>query len=98
MDYLIVGVLQVFFSILKVFEIKWSYENKVIPLTILTLVLQLVWLLSTAIGVREVIAGDWTMGIVYAVCGGIGKIMAITLFQGNKYRKKVFDKVVGKKK
>ena len=54
MDYLIVAVLQIVFSILKVFEIKWSYENKVIPLTVLTLVIQLVWLLSTAIGIKEV--------------------------------------------
>lgn len=98
MDYLIVAVLQIIFSILKVFEIKWSYEDKIVPLTVLTLVLQLVWLLSTSIGIKEVINGNWTMGIVYAGCAGIGKIMAITMFQGNKYRKKVFDKVVGKKK
>ena len=37
------------------------------------------------------------MGIVYAGCAGIGKIMAITIFQGNKYRKKVFDNILGKK-
>lgn len=97
MDYLIVAILQIVFSILKVFEIKWSYENKVIPLTVLTLVLQLVWILSTAIGIKEVISGNWIMGIVYAGCAGIGKVMAITMFQGNKYRKKVFDNILGKK-
>ena len=96
MDYLIVAVLQIIFSILRVFEIKWSYENKILPLTLLTLVQQLVWLLSTAIGIKEVIQGNWAMGIVYASCAGVGKIMAITMFNGNKYRKKVFEKVLKK--
>lgn len=88
MDYFIVAVLQIIQSILKVFDIKYSYENKVVYLTIITIFMSTLWLIATTIGVNAVLSGDTIMMAVYVVSSGIGKIIAIRVFGNPRYRKK----------
>lgn len=98
MDYLIVAILQIAFSIMKVYDVKWSYENKTVQLTLLSLVMGAVWIISTAIGIGEVIKGNIYMIIVFVICSGIGKVIAIKVFEKVRYRPKVFEKVLKKDK
>jgi len=88
MDYFIVAILQIVQSILKVFDIKYSYENKVVGLTVITLVMSALWLIATTIGVSAVLSGDTTMMVVYIISSGIGKVMAIKFFGNPRYRKR----------
>lgn len=94
--YFVVAVLQLTQSILKVFDIKWSYENKTTKLMVLNFVMSGVWLLSTGIGVGAVINGDLIMVLVYIIFGGLGKWIAIYIFQQNKYRSSVYNRIKNK--
>jgi len=85
MDYLLVAFLQLCFSIFKVFEIKWSYEDKLLKLTVISVIQSFTWITSTAIGVGGVLNGDVWMAVLYVVFGGLGKILAIKVFNENKY-------------
>jgi len=93
MSYLLVAILQMLLSICKVYEIRWSYEDEVTRLTILSFIMAFVWILGTSIGVNAVMEGDYTMMVVYVVFGGLGKIIAIKFFRQNTYRSKVFKKL-----
>lgn len=87
MDYYIVAVLQIVQSVLKVFDIKYSYENKVVHLTIITIIMSTLWLVATTIGVNAVLSGDVIMMGVYVVSSGVGKIIAIKVFGNPRYKK-----------
>lgn len=86
MLYFAIAILQIVQSVAKVFEIKWSYEENVIKLTILTAIMNCVWIFSTAIGVSAVMNGDWFMMIVYVCSGVAGKLLAFKFFNKVNYR------------
>lgn len=90
MTYILVALLQIIFSVLKVFDVKWSYDNKIVKLTILNFIMSGVWIIGTALGVGAVIDGDIYMMVIYIVFGGVGKPIAIMLFNNNK--KKTYPK------
>jgi len=94
--YFLVAILQLTQSILKVFDIKWSYENKTAKLVVLNFIISGVWLLSTGIGVSAVIEGDLIMVSIYVLLGGLGKWAAISIFQQNKYRSSVYKRIKNK--
>lgn len=96
MIYVIVALLQIVFSVLKVFDVKWSYENKTVPLMVINFLLGGVWILATAIGVNSVIGGDWVMISVYIVSGGLGKWVAIKWFGNYNIRKNVYKAIKNK--
>ena len=85
-DYILVAIFQLLFSILKVFDVKWSYENKVTQLTILNFFMSAIWILGTALGISAVIEGDVIMMGIYVFFGGIGKVIAIRYFDNKSYR------------
>jgi len=96
MNYFLVALFQLIQSILKVYEIKWSYENQVTKLTTLSFIMSGVWIMATAIGVSAVLDGDWIMMVVYVIFGGIGKVLAIRVFGQNKYRSTLFKRITNK--
>tara|TARA_S200002703_G_scaffold87162_1_gene75037 strand:- start:360 stop:683 length:324 start_codon:yes stop_codon:yes gene_type:complete len=93
MNYIIVAILQVTMSVLKVFDIKWSYENKTLKLTLLSLLMTSVWIVSTTLGVGAFMKGDYWMILIYIGSSGVGKIFALKVLDQNKYRRKVFENV-----
>jgi len=93
MDYILVAILQMVLSVCKVYEVRWSYEDDVMRLTLLSFLMAFVWILGTAIGVHAVINGDYIMMGVYVLFGGLGKIIAIKFFRQNNYRKKIFKSI-----
>ena len=84
MDYLVVSILQLAFSIFKVYEIKWSYDEQITKLTIISFLQSATWITSTAIGVGGVLKGDLLMAILYVVFGGLGKVVAIKFFKNKR--------------
>jgi hypothetical protein len=84
MDYVVVSILQLIFSILKVYEIKWSYDDEITKLTIISFLQSATWITSTAIGVGGVLEGDVWMAVLYVVFGGLGKVVAVTIFKDKK--------------
>lgn len=84
MDYVVVSILQLVFSILKVYEIKWSYDDEITKLTIISFLQSATWITSTAIGVGGVLEGDVWMAVLYVVFGGLGKVVAVTIFKDKK--------------
>ena len=84
MEYVVVSILQLVFSILKVYEIKWSYDEEITKLTIISFLQSATWITSTAIGVGGVLEGDVWMAVLYVVFGGLGKVIAIRVFKEKK--------------
>ena len=90
-NYILVAIFQLAFSILKVFDVKWSYENKVVELTVLNFFMSAIWILGTALGVAAVIDGDIIMMGIYVFFGGIGKVIAIRYFDNKSYRNILYN-------
>lgn len=90
-NYILVAIFQLAFSIFKVFDIKWSYENKVVELTILNFFMSAVWIIGTALGVAAVMDGDIIMMLIYVVSGGVGKVIAIRYFDNRSYRNILYN-------
>jgi len=88
MDYFILGIIQIAFNLLKILEIKFSYEQDMKMTIIIGFLLSIVWLFSTAIGVNAVIKLDYVMMVVYIVSSVFGKILALDLQKRLKLSKK----------
>jgi hypothetical protein len=78
-DYFIVAFLQVIQNILKILEIKYSYDDEIIPTLIVGFFGITSWLCSTALGISAVLENDWVMAAVYVLSGLLGKYLAIKL-------------------
>jgi len=79
MDYVLLGIIQITFNLLKILEIKFSYERNMRMTIIIGFLLSIVWLFSTAIGVNAVIKLDYIMMGVYIFSSVLGKVLALHL-------------------
>ena len=93
MDYILLGLIQVAFNLLKILEIKFSYERDMKMTIIIGFLLSIVWLFSTAIGVNAVIKLDYVMMGVYIFSSVLGKVLALHL-----QKKLKMDKLLSRKK
>ena len=87
MMYLLLAVIQVAFNLLKLLEIKYSYDEDMKRTLIVGFFLAIVWLFSTAIGVSAVIQLDYIMMIVYVISSMFGKYLALRLRKYWKIKK-----------
>lgn len=79
MEYVILGIIQILFNLLKLLEIKYSYDENMKMTIVVGFLLSIVWLFSTALGVSAVIKLDYVMMIVYVFSSLFGKILALKL-------------------
>lgn len=79
MEYVILGIIQILFNLLKLLEIKYSYDENMKMTILIGFLLSIVWLFSTALGVSAVIKLDYIMMIVYVFSSLFGKILALKL-------------------
>lgn len=79
MEYVILGIIQILFNLLKLLEIKYSYDENMKMTILIGFMLSIVWLFSTALGVSAVIKLDYMMMIVYVFSSLLGKILALKL-------------------
>lgn len=95
-DYLLVFIFQVFFNILKVHEIKFSYEGNTRKLMVNSVLMNILTLLSFYYTVNLMLSGDWVVFIVFVVGGALGKFIAVTNFES--HRKEIWKKLKSKSK
>lgn len=76
-------------------EIKYSYEEKIKPLIIVTALLSGIILASTYFSLTLLLKGDIIVIPIYIVGSILGKLTAIKL---NNTRAKIFHKLFNKKK
>ena len=95
--YTLVFVFQFFFNIFKTLEIKYTYEHKVNALLLNSIWINLVSLGSTYFSLERLIAGEWSILIVYIGGSVIGKWVAMTKVEMYKKRiKRVYNKLKNK--
>ena len=75
---------------LKVMEIKYSYEEKIKPLIIVTALLSGIVLASTYFSLTLLLKGDVIVIPIYIIGSILGKLTAIKL---NNTRAKIFHKL-----
>ena len=85
--YFILAIIQIAFNLLKLLEIKYSYDEDMKRTLIVGFFLAIVWLFSTAIGVSAVIQLDYIMMIVYVISSMFGKYLALRLRKYWKIKK-----------
>ena len=85
--YTLVFVFQFFFNIFKTLEIKYTYEHKVNALLLNSIWINLVSLGSTYFSLERLIAGEWSILIVYIGGSVVGKWVAMTKVE--MYKKKI---------
>lgn len=79
MTYLLLSIIQIAFNLLKLLEIKYSYDEDMKMTLLVGFFLAIVWLFSTAIGVSAVIQLDYVMMIDYVISSIFGKYLALKL-------------------
>jgi hypothetical protein len=88
MEYVTLGIIQILFNLLKLLEIKFSYDENMKMTILIGFFLSIVWLFSTALGVAAVIKLDYIMMIVYVFSSLFGKILALKLQQYWRIKRK----------
>ena len=95
--YTLVFVFQFFFNIFKTLEIKYTYEHKVNALLLNSIWINLVSLGSTYFSLERLIAGEWSILIVYIGGSVVGKWVAMTKVEMYKKGiKRVYNKLKNK--
>ena len=95
--YTLVFVFQFFFNIFKTLEIKYTYEHKVNALLLNSIWINLVSLGSTYFSLERLIAGEWSILIVYIGGSVVGKWVAMTKVEMyQKGIKRVYNKLKNK--
>jgi hypothetical protein len=92
--YLIVFFLQFFYNLLRIQEIKLTYENKVVKLMINTVLMNLIVLASTYYSLSMLLSGNWFVGVVYILGAVLGKWIGMQ--KSTNYRKIILDKIKDK--
>jgi membrane protein required for colicin V production len=95
-EYSITFILQVVYNILKVEEIKLSYENKTTKLVLNSVLLNITALCTTFYSVKLMLSGDYIIAIIYITGSALGKWIAKSI--GAKSRKSLLgpiDRVLG---
>ena len=87
MTYVLLAFIQITFNLLKILEIKYSYDENMKMTLLVGFFLAIVWLFSTAIGVSAVIKLDYVMMIDYVISSMFGKYLALRLRKYWKIKK-----------
>ena len=82
-EYLAIFILQLFFNILKVYEIKHSYEKNTLQLIINSILMNGIALISVYYSLQMMFDGDWLVVVIYIIGAAIGKWIATTNFFKN---------------
>ena len=84
-------ILQIVFNILKVYEIQYSYERKLMPLLVNSVFYNLVTILGTYLSIDSLFKGDWFVIVVFVAGSLVGKYLAIKMTDfGRIYKIKIY--------
>ena len=93
--YFLVALFQFSFNVLKVLEIKYTYQNKLKPLLFNSLLINAASLGSVFISIDKLLEGDYLVIPFYVGFAILGKWFAMTQFENLRF--KVFTFLFGKK-
>lgn len=91
LKYFIIFFLQLAYNLLRIHEIKLTYENNLKQVLINTILMNIVILASTYYSLSMLLAGDWFIGVVYVAGAVLGKWIGLT--RSTNYRKKVLEEL-----
>lgn len=77
--YVILAIIQIAFNILRILEIKYSYDEDIPKTLVIGFLMSIVWLMSTSLGVTAVLNLDYIMMIDYILSSLLGKYLALKL-------------------
>jgi hypothetical protein len=77
-NYIIVLVFQILFNIFKVYEIKYTYENRLVPLLINSVWINLISLSSVFFSLDRLFVGDFLIVPFFIFGSVIGKWLGMT--------------------
>jgi hypothetical protein len=90
---LVVFFAQTLYNILKVLEIKYTYQNKIGALILNSIWINLVALLSTYYAIDDLLKGNFTIVIFYIIGSVLGKYLGMQFGNPrNQIWKKLFKK------
>lgn len=84
--YLTILIFQITFNILKVFEIKFTYENKLRNLLINSVFITMVSLGSVFFSIERLFQSDWLVIPFYIGGSVLGKYIAMTQFDNPRFK------------
>lgn len=78
--YILILILQILFNIFKVLEIKYTYENKLVPLLFNSVWINVISLVSVFFSIDRLFDDDYLIIPFYIIGSIIGKWLAMTKF------------------
>jgi hypothetical protein len=84
MTYLLVFATLFAFNILKTLEIRYTYQNKLKPILLNSVGINLVSLLSNYFSINSLLKGDYFVMVIYLAGSLVGKYVAMTYFNNEK--------------
>jgi hypothetical protein len=84
-NYIIVLVFQILFNIFKVYEIKYTYENRLVPLLINSVWINLISLSSVFFSLDRLFVGDFLVVPFYIFGSVVGKWLGMTKFTNIRF-------------
>jgi len=78
--YVLILILQILFNIFKVLEIKYTYENKLVPLLFNSVWINVISLVSVFFSIDRLFDDDYLIIPFYIIGSVIGKWLAMTKF------------------
>lgn len=84
--YLLIFLFQFVFNVLKVLEIKFTYENKVGYLMLVSVFITIVALVSVYFSLDRLFDGDYWVVPFYVIGSVIGKWVAMTQFDNPRFK------------
>lgn len=91
LKYSLIFLLQLIFNVLKVEEIKYSYENKTSKLIFNSILMNAISLATTYYSLTLMLNGDWVVAAIYIAGAASGKWVATTKMFN--YRKFILDEL-----
>ena len=80
LEYIGIFILQFLFNLLKVYEIKHSYEKNTSQLIINSILMNGIALITVYYSLQMMFDGDWLVVIIYIFGAAVGKWVATTNF------------------
>lgn len=89
LNYFLVFITQVTLALLRVIDVKVTYDNNILASLTVSLISNICWLVSTAIGISALINGEVGMIITYMTSALIGKYLGFMLYKVIKKKNKL---------
>lgn len=84
--YIIIFIFQLLFNVLKVMEIKFTFENQLKKLLVNSVLINLVSLAGVYFSLERLFQNDWIVLPFYIGGSVIGKWIAMTKFENIRYK------------